>query len=121
MIGFKIKYEVKNWSEIQPVSMMWEIVKTRTTGAYFLYDKNKEIIYIGKSTTCIRQRLNNHLFQDITGGTSYMNKYELELALERRSDTMFFSYISTEKVYAEILEIALITKFKPKYNRKICA
>lgn len=98
--------------------MMWKIVKTRTIGVYFLYDKNKEIIYIGKSTTCIRQRLNNHLFQDVSN--TFINENEKEFFLDKRAESCFFSYSEiSEKEFVGAVESVFLNRIETKYNRKI--
>ena len=45
-------------------NLLWDCLpKTMIAGIYFLWNEHKEILYIGKSTNCIRQRLASHLFK----------------------------------------------------------
>jgi hypothetical protein len=82
-------------------------------GIYFLYNIDKEIIYIGKTINCIRQRLKQHLFLDFYRGLDY---YNLKRMVLKRKQSVYFSYIEVEKNLIDSVEILLINKYKPKYN-----
>jgi hypothetical protein len=82
-------------------------------GIYFLYNNDKEIIYIGKTSNCIRQRLKEHLYLDIYRGLDY---YNLKRMVLKRKQSVYFSYIEVEKNLIDCVEILLINKYKPKYN-----
>ena len=90
-------------------NLLWDCLpKTMIAGIYFLWNEHKEILYIGKSTNCIRQRLASHLFK--------VNDNEKEWHLEKQSNYFYYSYLETGSFYCEIAEIYFIKKFSPKYN-----
>ncbi len=66
-------------------------------GIYFLYDNNKEIIYIGKSISNLSHR-------------------SLESAIDKKAQYMQHYYTRT-KADADIYELYFISKYKPLYNR----
>ena len=67
------------------------------TGVYFLYNKNKELVYVGKSVD-IYTRILEHKF-------------------ENKKDFSYFKATGTVKhTFAELLELALIDRYKNKYN-----
>lgn len=92
-----------------------EIIPTKTIGCYFLFDKNKQIIYIGKSKISIRQRIISHLFSNIS---IYCWDSEIKSILQKREKTKFFSYIELLQDDIDITEINLIQKYKPILNRQ---
>lgn len=67
------------------------------TGVYFLYNKDKQLIYIGKSAD-IYVRI-------------------LEHKLEQKKDFHFFKVAGTKRLaFAELLEIYLIEKYKTQFK-----
>ena len=88
-------------------------IKNKMCGVYILYDKNKQIIYVGKSKN-VRNRLVNHLFLDSIN--MYISDEQRSKMLSKRKDSVYFSYIEVECKYMHLLEVGLITKHQPKYN-----
>jgi hypothetical protein len=82
-------------------------------GIYFLYNNDKEIIYIGKTINCIRQRLKEHLYLDIR---HELGSFLINSANLKRNESVYFSFIEVEKVNIDCAEVLLINKYKPKYN-----
>lgn len=114
MQGLKIEYTIDNFSELIDVSDYKHLSpKSKNIGIYFLYNENKELIYIGKSSCCIRGRLCNHL---ITETPRPYDDFWNNLILNRRKDIKYFAYSIIEKENVEMVEAFLIRKFKPKYN-----
>ena len=113
MKGFELKYTIDNWSGIMTIDEAWEKVDNKKIGVYFFYNENKELIYIGKSSSAIRQRLNTHCFQR---PSEYLKDYQLELLLKKREEFRFFSYSEVDKDYIEAVEFLLIKNYKPKFN-----
>ena len=78
-----------------------------SSGVYIFYDKNKEIIYVGKATS-LRDRVGSY-FQNSEG-----YKRPIEIMIHEVAD---IEIKKTETVLeAYILEQELIKKFQPKYN-----
>jgi excinuclease UvrABC nuclease subunit len=112
MIGTEIKYTIDNFSGILGVSET-NLPTNSPIGVYFLYDENKNIIYIGKSVNSIRSRLRNHLFVDTPDTYNDENNKQILL---RRNNVKYFSYIVVPKDYVDMVERYLIFKHKGKYN-----
>jgi excinuclease UvrABC nuclease subunit len=114
MKGFKIEYTIDNFSELISVDDYVELSpKSKTKGVYFIYSKDKELLYIGKSICCIRGRLSNHLI------TVTPNRYDdilNEWALKKRKDYAYFAYTIVDKEFVDMVERFLIQKYKPKFN-----
>ena len=70
----------------------------KTKGIYYLL-QDEEIVYIGKSLSNMRNRTNQHS-EDTDKIFNYIEYYEIE----NDSDI-------------HLVEIAMITKHKPKYNK----
>ena len=68
------------------------------SGLYYLYDKDKELIYIGKSVNLGVRMLESAKFDDV--------KYCKFSIVNNKSDM-------------SILEVYLISKYKPKYNKDL--
>ena len=88
-------------------------IKPKLSGIYFLLNDEKRIIYIGKSSNCIRQRIFMHL---ITNPSKYTSERELMKFNLKRHYTKYITYIELNKKDLDLSEILLIKKFKPKYN-----
>ena len=75
-------------------------------GVYFMYDKNKTILYIGKAKN-LSKRI-----------SSYANKKNMSVRIQRMvSHINSIDYITTDhEASALILEANMIKKYKPKYN-----
>lgn len=73
----------------------------KKTGVYFLYDKNKNLVYIGFS------------------GNMYIRI--LEHIAEDKKDFSFYKAIEFKNIKsAQFAEIKLISIYKPKYNKLVC-
>lgn len=69
-------------------------------GVYFLYDKNKELVYIGESGN-VYVRLLEHIIQD-----------EKEIS--------YFKCVSLKnQTFMQVLEVKFINRFTPKYNKLV--
>lgn len=125
-----IKYKIDNFSGLLSVddfknhynsnNFHWRderkktpFIKNNMIGCYFLYNEAKEIIYIGKSVNCIRQRLITHLFSKPS--KYYDDGYKLR-HVKKREEAVYFSFITVDKNMVEFVEPFLIGKYKPKYN-----
>ena len=125
-----LHYEIDNYSEILPLNILddcrlyslnthWRyrtkkhILNTNLVGCYFLYDENKNIIYIGKSANCIRQRIFQHCFNPYS---VYLEKWELNNMMIKREKAKYYSYVEIEKQMIDFVEVGLINKFKPECN-----
>jgi hypothetical protein len=122
MIGLKIEYTIDNFSGLieitEDVELTWSTFPLHPViGVYFLYDENKEIIYIGKSVSSIRQRLNTHLLSPIPEWTEWgsADLHNSKLT-EKRTKTKYFSWIELPKKYVDMVERYLINVHKSKYN-----
>ena len=95
------------------IENLWEDCPTLMSGIYRLHDVSGDVIYIGKSNTCIRQRINAHCFQN---PSQYLGKHALENLMKKRTKTHYFSY----KAFcdADIEEILEIRKYKPFFNKE---
>ena len=78
----------------------------RKTGVYYFYDKNGELIYVGKSVN-IRERVLSHL-------NNHLDKKELEM--KNRLHEVRYTETGSELV-ALLLESAEIKKHQPLFNR----
>ena len=125
-----LHYEIDNCSEILPLNILdncrlyslnthWRyrtknyILNTNLIGCYFLYDENKNIIYIGKSAKCIRQRIFQHCFNPYS---IYLEETELNNMIIKREKAKYYSYVEVEKQMIDFVEVGLINKFKPECN-----
>lgn len=114
MNGLKIEYIIDNFSELISIDDYTELApKSKVKGVYFLYSIDKELLYIGKSVSCVRGRLCNHLI------TKTPNRYNDELnewTLKKRKDYAYFAYTIVDKEFVDMVERFLIQKYKPKFN-----
>tara|TARA_R110000744_G_scaffold178448_1_gene297376 strand:+ start:176 stop:541 length:366 start_codon:yes stop_codon:yes gene_type:complete len=115
MKGLEIKYTIDNFSGLVDISNAdnedWP--KSKKIGVYFFYSKDRELLYIGKSVCCIRNRFSNHLFTETPNG---YNEKSNDLILERRKSYYYFAYTIVEKGYVDMIERFLIQKHKPIFN-----
>jgi excinuclease UvrABC nuclease subunit len=112
MVGLKIKYEIDNYSGLIEVAEK-NIPQNKIVGCYFLFDETKQIIYIGKSSSCIAHRLRCHLF---IKRNYYLDEIERRLVFEKRKHYKYFAYCEIPNDWVEIMEVFLIKKYKPKFN-----
>lgn len=75
-------------------------------GVYFFYNKNKELIYVGKSKN-IKQRVWDHMGIDLKSRKEILFKNEIK--------TVDFEKTGTELI-ALLYESYCIKKYKPRYN-----
>ena len=125
-----LHYEVENTSEIFSLNLLNEcrvyslnthwrhrdrkvFLRTNIIGCYFLYNENKKIVYIGKSSNCIRQRIFNHCFNDYS---KYLDETNLNNMIKKRENVVYYSYVEVEKNMVDFVEVGLINKFKPEFN-----
>ena len=114
MKGFKIRYTIDNFSELISIDDFTELApKSKIKGVYFLYSKDKELLYIGKSASCMRGRLCNHL---MTLTPNRYNDHLNDSILEKRKDYFYFAYTIVETEFVDMVERFLIQKYKPKFN-----
>ena len=114
MKGLKIEYTIENFSELISVDDYVELSpKSKVKGVYFLYSIDKELLYIGKSVSCVRVRLCNHL---ITETPDRYNDKLNEWTLKKRKDYAYFAYTIVDKEFVDMVERFLIQKYKPKFN-----
>ena len=86
-------------------------------GCYFLLNAKKEVIYIGKSSRCVRNRLMNHLFH--TMHNNVWTKESDRLAFHNKQrESVYFAFFEVEKTIIQVLEAFLIGMYKPKYNKQ---
>lgn len=109
MKKFKTEYGIDNFSGLINV-LKQNLPKRNIIGCYFLYDENKNLIYIGKALSCISSRLNQHLFLE---NTCFRDK---EFTLYKRPFYKYFAFAVLEKDTIKAIEKRLIIKFKPKFN-----
>jgi excinuclease UvrABC nuclease subunit len=89
-------------------------IATMIRGIYCFYNKEKELIYIGKSVNCIRGRIITHTSPSTS---RYFKRGELELFLDKKSETKYFSFcLIEEKEFIGAIEKILILKIQPKFN-----
>jgi len=114
MNGLKIEYIIDNFSELISIDDYTELApKSKVKGVYFLYSIDKELLYIGKSVSCVRGRLCSHL---ITKTPNRYNNKLNEWTLKKRKDYAYFAYTIVDKEFLDMVERFLIQKYKPKFN-----
>lgn len=84
-------------------------------GCYFLLNAQKEVIYIGQSTSCVRNRLMNHLFHTMYPH-QYKKKSDRLAFVNKQRESIYFAFFEVEKTMVQALEAFLIGMYKPKYN-----
>lgn len=89
------------------------LIKPKQQGLYFLYDNDKNVIYIGKAKD-IRGRIHQHLTSHISG---YLKGYEVDKILKKREKTKFVSYsLVDDYSMIDFMETGLINKYQPILN-----
>lgn len=116
IMNYKIEYRIDNYSGTHTIN--WDnLPENKCAGVYFLMDENKKILYVGKSSVSIRQRLNQHLFR---GVPDRYNDFNNEQILKRRNEVKYFSFSIIEKEYIDMVERYFINKLRPEYNTEFC-
>jgi len=107
------------WKKIIPFNKL----PNNISGIYFLLNKDKEIIYIGKAKN-IRQRIASHISPfnnqrmniDIWRISAYKNKFNYTSIIPL-NEVKFFAFIQlTNYEKEQFKELFYIGFFKPKYN-----
>jgi len=77
------------------------ICKPKELGVYFLFNKDKKLLYIGKSTSCVRSRIRSHIARN-----------------KKLANTIYFFKVirSTSTADIPILEMYYINLLTPIYN-----
>jgi len=89
---------------------------TQKGGIYFLFDKDLELIYIGKAKN-IRQRLVQHCSNKSTRWGEY--EYPFGVTPCKKGEVVYFSYIEIEnEKERKIQELILLSIIETKYNLK---
>lgn len=114
MLGLEFKYKIKEFYGPIDIKEFWDKCPIKIAGCYFLYDKNMELIYVGKSTKCIRQRINLHCYQE---PSKYLFEYQINRIMKMREEVLYFSYTPVKSELCSFIEGSLINKFQPKYNK----
>ncbi len=104
--GLKLKPEIQLSKYLHPDLDLEKVLSIpKKIGIYYLYNANKEVIYVGKSTN-LRTRLNNHLRQPKT-----------QKAIKMHAEVADISYeITGSELIALLKESQEIKNLKPKYN-----
>ena len=101
MIGRKYICSVDNLSEYDTLCTV-NLLDNSLRGVYFIYNTSRELVYIGKANTSIKDSL--------------LIAHE---KTERKKDFVYFKYTKVDSLEnVEPLEIFLINDFNPKYNKK---
>ena len=108
-INLELRYEHSSFFDVD------ELIKLESNkfGLYFLYNNNKKVIYIGKASKDIKQRLKYHLeIENPERYDDFNNKWKLHIRKQYR----FFTFIEIEKEFIDITEVLMIKKYKPAFN-----
>jgi len=89
------------------------LIKDKIGGIYFLLDKNKNVIYIGKSQN-IRRRINDH-FKEYN---KYLSNYGKWKKQKIKDKTNYIAFFKEKKETTIWLEPYLINRHKPVYNNQ---
>jgi len=113
MKGFRCSYTVPHFSGLMPISEHNEIPRNYADviGIYYLYSKEKELLYIGKSETSIYSRVVAHLYPN--------NPYSLstqEWSVVKSLHYSYYAYSILPKNEIYNAELLLINHFHPKFN-----
>ncbi len=104
--GLKLKPEVQLSKYLHPELDTEKVLELpKKIGIYYLYNSDKDVIYVGKSTN-LRTRLFNHLRQPKT-----------QKAIKMHAEVADISYeITNSEIVALLKESQEIKNLKPKYN-----
>jgi len=104
--GLKLKPEIQLSKYLHPELDTEKVLSIpKKIGIYYLYNSNKDVIYVGKSTN-LRTRLFNHLRQPKT-----------QKAIKMHAEVADISYeITGSEIVALLKESQEIKNLKPKYN-----
>lgn len=113
ILGLKIQYELDNISDLKEICVS-NFPHYKMIGIYYLFDENKELVYIGKSTASIYNRLKNHIFDEYPHPSNY---YANRFSLHKRNFYKYLAYSEIPRHYIHAIEMLLIQKFRPKFNQ----
>ena len=135
MIGTEIKYKIDNFSELIDLDYYKKyneeynylikrdrknkkesIIPLNTSGIYLFYNKEKEIVYIGKTKNCIKQRVHHHIINTISDYVINRGDFEENFRLYKRDKYKYLAYIRVDKNSIHFVESFLINKYNPIYN-----
>lgn len=104
--GLKLKPKIQLSNYLHPELDPEKVLNIpKKIGVYYLYNTNKDVIYVGKSTN-LRTRLFNHLRQPKT-----------QKAIKMHAEVADISYeITGSEIVALLKESQEIKNLKPKYN-----
>ena len=134
MIGTKINYTIDNFSGLICLDEYkdfenknnyhhWRsnlrkesIISKNKSGVYLFYNDNKEVVYIGKTTICLKQRIHHHIINSINKYLLNRGDQEESFKLYKRSKYKYLSFIEVDKGDTHFVESYLINEYKPIYN-----
>jgi|TARA_R110001606_G_scaffold164275_1_gene308597 hypothetical protein len=134
MIGTKINYTIDNFSGLINIEEYKEYetnnnkyhttdnrrkkswIDRNNSGVYLFYNDNKEVIYIGKTTNCLKQRIHHHIINGIKDYLLNIGDIEESFRLYKRNRYKYLSFIEVDKDDTHFVESYLINKYKPSYN-----
>lgn len=106
-LGMGMAKEVQLSSYLHPELDAEKVMNVpKKTGVYYLYNVEKEVIYVGKSTN-LHKRIANHLRNPKTQKAIQMHKEVADLSFE----------ITNSELIALLLEAEEIKRLQPKFNR----
>tara|TARA_R110002049_G_scaffold297603_1_gene486821 strand:- start:211 stop:720 length:510 start_codon:yes stop_codon:yes gene_type:complete len=136
MIGDKIEYTIDNFSGLIDIEEYKEYednnnkhhttdkrrkkswIDLRSSGVYIFYNDNKEIVYIGKTINCLKQRIHYHIVNSINQYVINTGDYEENFRLYKRNKYKYMSYIKVDKGDTHFVESYLINKNNPLFNKE---
>lgn len=134
MIGTKINYTIDNFSGLINIEKYKEyeeqnnkhhytsklkkkrIININKSGVYLFYNDNKEVVYIGKTINCLKQRIHHHIINGIKDYLLNIGDIEESFRLYKRNTYKYLSFIEVDKDDTHFVESYLINKYKPIYN-----
>ena len=122
--GFSINCEIKNFSGLQLMSSLNDVVP-KDIGVYFLYSKDKQLLYVGKASSSIKSRIWSHykdvddrkLNPNIPRDSIYFDHDEFYRICKSKF-YYYFAYSIAPKELISTLESTLITTYKPIFNNE---
>tara|TARA_R110000796_G_scaffold232080_1_gene350235 strand:+ start:684 stop:1127 length:444 start_codon:yes stop_codon:yes gene_type:complete len=134
MIGTKINYTIDNFSGLIDVEKYKDfnnqnnkhhyrsklkknsIISKNKSGVYLFYNNNKEVVYIGKSVNCLKQRIHHHIINVIKDYLISIEDIEERFRLYKRNNYKYLSFVEVDESNVHFVESYLINKYKPLYN-----
>ena len=134
MVGEEIKYTIDNFSGLINVQeykyynkennkyhhtsklKKKNIIKTNKSGVYLFYNDKKEVVYIGKTINCLKQRIHHHIINGIKEYLINTGDFSESFRLYKRDRYKYLSFIKANEGDVHFIESYLINKYKPCYN-----